>query len=157
AGARTEGMSTELIAVVRGEAEQRSAAVDFPKIADHNRLRWSGQLLAPILVVFALPFVAAPQLAAVFLARQFLADVDATRSVSSEPLKLDDVLPAGEKFALQFRARGLEVDPEWTGVVYITPQGQPRDRYPLAFSRYDGTDAIFEVKPAPTTRHLTYT
>ena len=94
-----------------------------------------------------------PQLAGVLLARQFQADVEIPHSVSIEPLKLDEVRPAGEKVALEFQVRSEELDRDWLGSLYVTPQGQPRDRYPLEFARMDGTAAIFRRRwpPAPST------
>src|SRR5262249_35010829 len=67
------------------------------------------------------------------------------------------VRPAGEKIVLQFRVRSAELDPGWIGGVVVTPQGQPRDGYPLSFARWDGDDAIFESAVAPSSVNLAYT
>src|SRR5690242_14433853 len=52
-GAATKGMSPALIAAVTRQAEEQAAAADFAGVADGRRLRWAGQLLAP-LALFAL-------------------------------------------------------------------------------------------------------
>ncbi|MCS7044907.1 MAG: hypothetical protein NZO58_00985 [Gemmataceae bacterium] len=156
-GAQTDGMSAELIAVVRREAEQRAATLDFAAVADHTRLRRAGLLLLPVLAVAALSLGLAPQLTGVLLARQFLADWEIPRSVAIEAVALDAVLPADEKFVLAFRVRGAVLDPSWRGTVVVIPQGQPREEYPLDFARFDGSDAIFEARPTPTSRPFSYT
>jgi hypothetical protein len=156
-GANREGMSEELIGVVAHEAERRCSTMQFAAIADHGRLRRAAWIAGPALVAAALPFLLFPHLAAVLVARQFLADVDIPHSVAIEPLKFEDVRPAGEKVALQFRVRSAELDPAWIGTAYVTPQGQPGDRYALTFARWDGDDAIFESAVAPSSVDLIYT
>src|SRR5262245_47463381 len=99
-GAKSEGMSPELIAVVVSEAEKRSAALDFTHVADHRRLRRAALLAGPVLVVAILTAILQPQLAAVLLSRLFLADIDIPHSVAIEPLRRDEVRPAGERVAL---------------------------------------------------------
>ena len=155
--ARREGMSMELIAVVAREAEQHSAALDFAAVADHGRLRRAAVTLAPVLVLTAVLFLLLPDLCNVLLARQLMADVEIPRSVYLEPVVWDEVRPAGEKVTLQFRVRSADIDPDWLGDVYVTPRGQPRDRYDLEFSRMDGADAIFQATIAPSSVDLTYT
>ncbi len=169
AGARSEGMSQELIAVVAREAESQCVAIDFAQIADRRRLRRAGQLLLPIFALAVLLVARAPSLVGVLLSRQLLADIDIPHSVAIEPLKLQDVRPAGEKVVLLFRVRSADrkrgQDPSHSGVlspfsvgnVFVTPQDQPRDRYPLVFARWDGSDAIFETALAPSSANLTYT
>ena len=156
-GARSEGMSHELIAVVTREAEAQSALLDFACVADHCRLRRAALTLAPVVLLIALAAVLAPNLAGVLLARQLQADIDIPHSVAIEPLKLEEVRPAGEKVVLQFRVRSAELDPAWLGAVFVTPVGQPRDRYPLEFDRKDGGDAIFQATLPPSAANLTYT
>src|SRR5688572_15413471 len=48
AGARSEGMSPELIQVVTRETESQSQALDFAAVADHRRLRRALQILVPV-------------------------------------------------------------------------------------------------------------
>ncbi|MCI0680863.1 MAG: hypothetical protein L0Y71_02065 [Gemmataceae bacterium] len=157
-GARSEGMSQELIAVVTREAEAQTTDIDFAALADHGRLRRAVQILAPALVVVVLAVALAPNLIGILVARQLLADVDIPHSVAIEPFKLDDVRPAGEKLTLQFRVRSAEeLDPGWVGGVFVTPQGQPRDRYPLEFVRRDADHAVFQAEVVPSTVNLTYT
>lgn len=155
-GAKSEGMSQELIAVVVDEAEKRSGALDFTHIADHRRLGRAALLAGPVLIIAILAAALQPQLAAVLLSRQWLADIDIPHSVAIEPLRRDEVRPAGEKVALQFRVHGAELNPAWHGTAHVTPDGQPPDRYPLEFSRWDGADAIFESALAPSSVSLSF-
>lgn len=156
-GARSEGMSHELIAVVTREAETQSTSLDFAAVADHRRLRRAAQVLLPAVALATLVIVLSPSLLGVLLARQFLADWEIPHSVMIESLKLDQVRPAGEKVTLQFRVRSAELDPSWLGNVFVTPQGQPRDRYPLEFVRREDDHAIFQAEIVPSTVNLTYT
>jgi hypothetical protein len=155
--ARIEGMSRELILIVTKEAEQGSRALAFETVADHTRLKRAATLLGPVLLVALLLFAVWPALVSALVARQFLADVEVPRRVHLEPLRTEYVHPAGEKIALQFRVTAEDLNPDWLGHVYVTPQGQPRDRYVLQFSRMDEGAAIFEAEVAPSTLDLSYT
>lgn len=156
-GAQLEGMSPELISVVMQEAEQRSAALDFAQVADRRRLRRAAQFLAPLLIVAALPWLFFPKLAAVLVARQFQADIDIPHSVLLEPVHAEQVRPAGEPLTLWFRVTTDEVDPDWIGDVFVTPEGQARDRYSLEFQRREGSSALFAASVAPSSVNLRYT
>jgi len=157
-GARVEGMSQELIVVVTREAEQGSRALAFETVADHTRLRRAPMILGPVLLVALLPLLIWPAVSSALVARQFLADVEVPRRVHLAPLHAERVHPAGEKLALQFRATALDLDPDWLGHVDVTPEGQPRDRYHLLFSKMDDDGAaIFEAGVAPSTLDLRYT
>ncbi len=156
-GAKVEGMSPELIGVVTREAEEQSRALNFAEVADHGRLRRAGQVLVPVLAVLALLAAINPSLTGVLLARQLQANLDIPHLVTIEALKPEDVRPAGEKLALEFRVSAADIDPAWQGHVYVTPQGQPRDRYPLQFARWDGADAIFQTTLVPSSAQLIYT
>lgn len=156
-GARSEGMSLELIAVVTREAQLQSERLDFASIADHRRLHRAALTLLPVVAVILLLVALDPRLARVLVVRQFQADVDIPHSVVLESLKLDDVRPAGERVVLKFRVRAEQIDPNWQGVVYVTPDGQARDHYPLEFAASDGDGAIFQAVLAPTATSMTYT
>jgi hypothetical protein len=155
-GARTEGMSAELIAVVTHEAEKHAAHINFARVADHRRLRWAAAVLAPALVVALVPLLLAPQLSLALLERQALLDVEVPRLVRLES-DTDSVLPVGEKFQIVYRVSG-PVDETTTGALVVAPEGQPRERYELKFlKRLGDGKTLFKVDMPPMTADLTYT
>jgi hypothetical protein len=127
--ARTGGMSPELIRVVTDEAVAEASTLDFREVADHRRLRRTAALLAPVALACAVPLMLWPQTVHVLLERQFGSDREIPRDVAIEPITAP-VWPSGEKVVLRFKVRGPGLS-ERTGSVWIQPDGQAGDRYPL--------------------------
>jgi hypothetical protein len=154
-GARTEGMSEELIGVVTLEAEKLSRGVNFPGIADHRRLGWGLAILVPVLAIAATPVLIWPELSLALLRRQALADIDVPRRVHLES-DTPRVLPIGEKFQIVYRVAG-PVESDMTGQVTVTTEGQPRERYELRYLKSLGDGAtLFGADLPPMTSDLTY-
>jgi hypothetical protein len=80
-GARTEGMSPELIGAVTRETEQMLPRVDFRSAIDRRRGLWSGLVAGPVVLAAALAFVLFPHTLPALLARQLLMDRDIPRSI----------------------------------------------------------------------------
>src|SRR5262245_28717813 len=94
-GAKTQGMSQELIGAVTRETEGLAGGVNFAAVADHRRLKWSAGLTAPVLLLAALPFLLIPETVRALLARQWLEDVEIPRSVYLAP-DTAEIWPSGE-------------------------------------------------------------
>jgi hypothetical protein len=156
AGAKTGGMSDELILVVTREAERISQVIPFPRVADHRRLVWSVAVLVPVVLVAAIPLLIWPAVSLALLERQALHDVEVPRLVHLDNVT-PEVLPVGERFQIVYRVTG-PVDEETAGEVVVTPEGQPRDRYPLTFFKWakDG-EALFGVDITPSAADLSFT
>lgn len=153
-GARTEGMSPELIAVVTHEAEVQARQAAFAALADHRRLAWSAGLAAPVLASALLILVLVP-LAPILLARQFLADLEVPRNVHVESISRT-VWPSGERVVLEFRATGEAIDEHLQGEVVLDPVGQSRVRYPLRFARFVKGAAIYAAQVPPSSDDFVY-
>ncbi len=155
-GAQVEGMSEELIVIVTHEAEKLSGTIDFPAIADHRRLGWSLAVLAPVLLVAALPVVIWPELSLALLQRQALADIEVPRRVHLESDTLT-VLPINEKFQIVYKVTG-PVESDTIGRLTVSPEGQSRERYELRYIKAlaDGT-TLFGADMPPMLNDLTYT
>jgi hypothetical protein len=156
-GARTEGMSPELIAAVTRETERMAQGIDFPSVADHRRLRWSAALAAPVLLGGALLVLLVPATALALLARQMLADVDVPRSVYLESVT-KEIWPSGEEVVLRFRVRGESLAPDLRGEAEIYPEdGGPAERYELAYeSSAAPGEAVYTARVRPMSTDYQY-
>src|SRR5262249_14715063 len=131
------GMSTELVGVVTREAEGQVRELDFPGVADHGRLRRALKFLVPVVVLALVPLLLWPGVSRALVERHLRADVEIPRQVPLEPVRVAQVQPAAEKVTPAFRVTAENLDPDTVGTVYVTPEGQPRDRYPLRFDRQE--------------------
>jgi hypothetical protein len=154
-GARTEGMSEQLIDIVTREAENLSATRHFQRVADHRRLGRGLAIVAPIVVIAAVPLLLWPELSMTLLQRQALADIDVPRLVRLESVSAK-VLPVGERFQLRYQVTG-PLDEHTVGEVVINAEGQPRERQELTFINKVGDGAIFGVSMPPMTTDFSYT
>lgn len=157
--ARTEGMSTQLIAEVTGEAESMVRNHDLTRLADHRRLKWSiGLLMVPILVSLFLVIKFGPTLLTTLAQRQALMNADIPRKVHLENVthwpststnydQVDEThWPAGDEVILRFVVKGLDSEEE-VGKVRVAPRGQPVDEYDLKFeSHLDDNRWLFTAK-----------
>src|SRR5262245_14121835 len=110
-GAKTQGMSRELIGAVTHQAERDAATHDFAGLADGRRAVWSAAVVAPLVLAVLALLLLAPDTLRALMARQFLSDRTVPRSV-----ELDDVSaavwPAGEEGELRWLAWGQGVESE---------------------------------------------
>lgn len=153
-GAKTEGMSPELIAVVTREAESDAQKVAFTDVADHRRLKWSLLLALPLLMIALVPIVLAPALSGALLARLLLANVDIPRRVTLEN-DTREVWPLGESVVLRIGARGIE-ESEAGELVLRQPGGE--ERYPLVAPQIDPAtgEGSYIVELPPFSDDLTF-
>jgi hypothetical protein len=155
-GARTEGMSPYLIQEVTREAGEMAARHDLLRLVDYQPLHRAAFVLAPVLFAVAGFVALKPDLAFALLKRQALLGADIPRSVWLENAT-QPVWPNGAEVLIRVKVGG-RVDPEREGTVYVTPKGQPTDKYPLAFRSWneDGT-ALYESKLPPSSAAFTFT
>ncbi len=150
-GAKTEGMSKELIAAVTQETERQTKGMSFAAVADHRRLSWSAGVTAPVVLAAAALLVLLPEIVQALVARQLLMDVDIPRrySLVSQTRK---VWPAGEEVTLKFLVKGPELGPDVAGNATISPEGQGGEDYPLVYDSPAGDgQAYYTVTlPAPS-------
>jgi hypothetical protein len=157
AGARTEGMSAELIAAVTAEAEAQAGTIDFAGLVSRRPLTWSVWAVAPLLLASALLLALWPATVLVLLARQFLADEDIPRAVSLESLRAEAVWPAGEEGSLRFRVVGEDLPEDLQGEVRVDPDGQPREHYALVLEgRDEAGQAIYQARIPASSTDFTY-
>ncbi len=154
-GADTNGMSPAMIAAVTRQAEEQVAAADFASIADTRRLKWTVQLLAPVLLALGLSFVLWPDTVRALLARQMLDDRAIPRSVTIESARAQQVWPANEEGVLRFRVRGAFAQHLRGEVRLDLPDGDA-ERHELIFESTDDHGAIFLARVPPLTVDFHY-
>src|SRR5262245_20044831 len=136
-GARTEGMSPELIAVVTREAQKQTAQAHFAAVADPRRFCWALSLGGPV-VVAALTAILFVPLAPILVARQFLVDLPIPRNIYLESSAPEKVWLSGEPLVLEFKVAGKGVADNLEGELRVDPvdAALPSEWYSLAFSRW---------------------
>jgi hypothetical protein len=155
-GAATEGMSPEMIAAVTRQAEEQAVVTDFARVADTRRLKWTGQLLAPLALIALLLLALWPDTVRALLARQFLDDRPIPRSLAIESASAHQVWPAGEEGVLRFRVRGAFAE-HLRGEVRIEPKDGDSERHELVFeSQDDAGTATFLARVPPSSHDFTY-
>ncbi|HXG61347.1 MAG TPA: hypothetical protein VNO22_08235, partial [Planctomycetota bacterium] len=150
-GARTEGMSAELLAAVTRQAEDLAARTDLRARLDRRPLRRGGVSAAAAAAFAAGAFLAAPETSRALLVRQFLGDRAIPRSVALEPVADRIVRPAGEEVVLQFRARGRLSWEGLRGWVRLESEGRPSETYAMSFESADPEGAVFSARIPPQT------
>jgi hypothetical protein len=155
AGAKSEGMSRELIQNVTQEAEKIATRQDFPELADPSRLKKAAMLVGPILL-FILGFTAfQPKLVATLVARQALLPIDIARSVTLENLTTE-LWPNGDAVLVKVKVTGAVAD-DSIGELKVSPEDQPSETYALNFrERIDDTTAIFTAQLPPASTPMTF-
>lgn len=153
--ARTAGMSEMLIAQVTKEAGQIAGRHNLLNLVDYRRLAWAAGVLAPVVLVLGTFVVLKPDLAWILLQRQLLIDADIPRSVHLEN-QTPEVWPSGSEVIIRYRVTG-RFDPDRTGVVRVSPEGQPTDEYTLAFEKEnpDGS-ASYTTRLPPSSINFTF-
>jgi hypothetical protein len=155
-GAKTEGMSAELLGAATGQAVERTERSDFASRVDLSRLKRGLGLAGGAVAVGLLIVLSAPATSAALLARQFLADRDIPRSVAIAAELERGVHPSGEEVRLRFRATGAVPLEGASGVVVVEPAGLPAEEYLLSYEGKDEKGAVFRASIPPTAAGFTY-
>jgi len=148
-GARTQGMSTALIAEVTREAGEMASRHRLTKLIDYTPAVWALAVALPIVLAWGGFILAKPTLAIVLLKRQMLLNAEIPRSVQLENVT-PEIWPSGSEVEIRYRVTG-----EWTetmtGRSFVKPDQQPEDEYPLAYesTAADGS-ATFLCKLPPS-------
>jgi hypothetical protein len=148
--AKTAGMSKALIAEVTREAGEMAARHQLTKLIDYTPTLRALALALPVLLAWGGFMLANPDLAIILLKRQMLVNVAIPRSVQLEDITLE-VWPSGSEVEIRYRVSG-EWEETMSGRVFVSPDDQPDDDYPLTFERAnaDGTSATFVSKLPPS-------
>ncbi len=102
-GARTQGMSDELIKMVTVEAEDISGKHDFLSLADTRRLKWSLALVAwPLGVLALLLLMFQPSTLIALAQRQFLAGVEIPRDTALVNATKKNPWPTGDEVVVHY-------------------------------------------------------
>jgi hypothetical protein len=155
-GADVRGMSPELIAVVTGEAERQVAGRDFTGVADHERLRKSAFVVAPLALAAFAVLLLWPEMVQALLSRQLLQDTEIPRLVTLVGVA-PEVWPQGEQVVLRFEAKGepLAYGPE--GEVRIRTADGFTDRFVLELeSRKADGGAVYITRLPAMYEDFTY-
>lgn len=157
-GADRQGMSSELIAVLTREAEQETPRLELSRVVDNRRLFWGIATLAPVLILFAVPFLVWPNVFPTLLARQFLADSEIPRSVA---LQTPDAIvwPKGETLQVAIVAKGPGVPETADGEVEIRWKRDDLSPRRLSLRRVQdtGEQAIYIADVTEPPDDFTYT
>ncbi len=154
-GARTDGMSPQLIQSVTREAETLSAKHNLIRLADSRRIEWALILFVPLFLVLGLFIAFRPTLVGALLRRQALMNAEIPRSVKlinqTRPLQ-----PSGDAVTLKFLAEGAFQE-DSRGWVVIVPENQPSEEYDLTFvRRLDENSAVFQAQLPPASVGFTF-
>ena len=154
-GAKTQGMSAELIASVTREAEAMSERRDLAALADRSRLKTAAIFFAPVLLVVAVCALFLPKLSLVLLSRQAFLNVEIPRRVHLES-DTPELWPSGDEVTLRVKVTG-EYNLQAVGSARVQPDDQPAETYPLA---YDATlpdgSAIYAARLPAGSAPFTY-
>ena len=148
-GAKTGGMSAELIADVTREAGELSSKERLTTLADPQRLWTAALLLIPVVLIGGFFLVFFHTLSMALLQRQALMDVDVPRSVELKNAS-NPVYPASDPLTLKVNVSG-----EWRetdiGKLTMKPgNGGMDEEYVLKFERkLDDGSAIFIAELPP--------
>jgi hypothetical protein len=153
--ARTAGMSKILIAEVTREAGEMAAHHRLTKLIDYSRLGWGLMVLLPIVLFWGLFFAVKPALATALLQRQAMLDVQIPRSLKLVN-KTQELWPAGDEVEVRYEVEGRFTEAT-RGTVFVTPEDQPQESYPLAFSTTLGDRrAYFTAKVPASSVNFTF-
>lgn len=155
-GARTAGMSPELLAAMTRQATEQVAPMSFAALADHRRLKRALLVLCPALLLFGGWLALCPDTALALLQRQLLWDVEIPRAVHIES-DTAAIWPSGEEVVLRFKATGPDLGPDCSGTVRIRPDGQESFSVPLTFEAYAGDTAYYTARLRPASVDFHYT
>jgi hypothetical protein len=146
AGARTQGMSPELIAALTRQAEEEARKVAFSQVVDGRRLDRALALLAALVLPGVVLWLLAPHTVSALLARQVLQERVIPRSVRLETASAE-VQPAGEEAVLRFRVVGAGRGT--VGEVRVQPEEGSASRHELVYEGPTGDGAATFVARVP--------
>lgn len=154
-GARTQGMSKAMIAEVTREAGEMSVRHRLTKLIDYTPVVWACAVVLPVILGWTVFAAVRPELAFVLLKRQALLNADIPRSVRLENVT-PEVWPSGAEVEIRYRVSG-EYTETMTGKVFVQPDDQPTDDYPLELEKHnlDGS-ATFRCKLPPSSIPFTF-
>ncbi len=156
-GARTAGMSPDLIAQVTREAEKHVQGMDLPALLDRRPLRRGLALLLPVLAVAGLVAIFCWGTVEPLLARLLLADRNIPRSVALAYETPDTISAAGETVMLRFLATGPNLGENVKGEVCVEAPGRSMEWYELIWdSERDHGSAVYVAQVAPGTADFRY-
>jgi hypothetical protein len=145
-GAKTRGMSSDLIAAVTRQAERDSQGVNLTDVCDNSRLKKAACVAIPALAIVAFLFLIAPDTCAALASRLMGNNVAIPRSVSLEP-EGRDVWVAGEEGTLRVLASQAAGEKS-SGYALITPEIGPSFRVRLTYES-DGNDGVIYSGKVP--------
>ncbi|OWK46706.1 hypothetical protein [Fimbriiglobus ruber] len=155
AGARTEGMSKELIREVTREAEEMAAHHRLSSLAESFRLWRAFALLLPVGLLVGAFAAYRTDLVTALVMRQCLLNVDIPRSIKLTNAT-PELWPAGDEVELRFDVTG-PVSDDTTGTVTVSPDGQPSESFELSLiKRTDDGTAIFGTTLPPSSVRFTF-
>jgi hypothetical protein len=178
-GARTAGMSKELISAVTDEALDMTAGRKLASLADPKRLLWACLMVLPAVLLLAVPLLAFTRTTVALLQRQLLMPTDIPRTHTVENVS-DGPFPAGDPIRLRVKVSG-PADERTAGQVRVIPVGGgPRFHlwhhsesvgwrffvttddtayYPLKYAgpADDGSGSVFTADLPPATEAFTFT
>jgi len=147
-GARTAGMSPELLAAMTREAEDQARVIDFPTMADHARLRRSAWVFVPAALLALGLFLLDTDTALALVRRQLLFDIDIPRAVAVAAIGAE-VWPSGEEVELEFAVCGPGVTAGRSGSVRVRADDDRSFSVPLTFEAATGADSATYVAKVP--------
>jgi len=149
--ADTRGMSPGLISDLTRETDAMSADRDFTSLANTKGVPLAFGLPGLPLALFAgMVVVLGAGTVVALLQRQLLMDAEIPHSVSLVNAT-PELWPAGDEVLVEYKITG-RTDEDDEGILYVTPEDQPREEYPLKFvSRIDSDTALFSATIPPAT------
>jgi hypothetical protein len=149
-GARTQGMSGDLLEAMTREAVAQVRPLSLAALADHRRLARGALVFAPVVLVALALALLFPDVVSALLRRQLLDDVEIPRRVQIENATAP-IWPSGEEVVLRFHATGPDLDAGTTGTVRVRPDGQASFTVPLTFEAHENGHAVFAARLQPAT------
>ena len=153
--AKTQGMSKALIAEVTREAGEMASHHRLSKLIDYTPVVRALTLALPVLLAWGGFALANSNLAIILLKRQMLQNVAIPRSVQLENIT-PEVWPSGSEVEIRYQVTGEWIE-TMTGRIFVTPDGQPADDYPLTWEKQnaDGS-ATFLTKLPPSSTAFSF-
>ncbi len=145
--ARTQGMSQVLIAQVTKEAGEMAAEHNLLSLVNYRRLAFAVLVVTPVLAGWVAYALAQPQLAAVLLKRQMLANVEIPRTIHLQNVS-QEVWPTGAEVEVRYKVTG-RYDSSMTGRLRVEPDGQPEEGYDLVYEKDAEDGAAYFVTKLP--------
>jgi len=160
-GAKTAGMSTQLIDAVVDEAGDMAARKRLSALADTSKLKAAAIVAVPLLLVVGAAVLLLGSLLWVLIQRQLYVNVDIPRSTGLVAAHRE-LWPAGDVVTLAVRVTG-PIHEDDTGVALVsatTEDGsrRPTESYDLKFAKWEveGETALFEAKLPPSSEPFTF-